>query len=329
MRRASPVLVACLLTACAGAAEKPPAAPPGVVLRSARAAPGVPLAEVKASVCAVRLELDAAGKGDSWTGKLVLDPNTPHLDEFGDRVTGREADNVARTPPPWAPAVTLDCTLEFVRAGFVPRVNESATRRSVYRVKGPKITSPLFFVTAGPGLTSGRLLVHDKLGKVAFAVEMRKDEPPVEGGLPVPCHPGCFPAGTPVATPAGPRAIEGINVGDMVVTVSPDGRAGRAAVGHVFVTTNRLIEVRTDRGPVTTPDAQPLCLSAGGFKRAGDLKPGDRVKQWRDGKPADAVVREVAATGRDAKVFNLILGDSAVFVAGGFLARGKPPAERP
>ena len=40
----------------------------------------------------------------------------------------------------------------------------------------------------------------------------------------------------------------------------------------------------------------------------------------------EAVVREVVDTGRDEPVFNLILGDSAVFVAGGFLARGKPPA---
>lgn len=175
--------------------------------------------------------------------------------------------------------------------------------------------------------SAGRLLVHDKAGKVAFVVEMTEDKPAKDPGLPVPCHPGCFPAGTPVNTPTGARAIDTIKVGDVVSTVSPDGRAGWAAVEHVFTTTNRLIEVRTDRGPVLTTDAQPLALSAGGFKPAGDLKPGDRVKQWRDGKPTEAVVRGVAAAGRDAKVFNLILGDSAVFVAGGFLARGKPPAE--
>jgi hypothetical protein len=40
-----------------------------------------------------------------------------------------------------------------------------------------------------------------------------------------------------------------------------------------------------------------------------------------------AVVEAVAAAGREEPVFNLILGNSEVFVAGDFLARGKPPAD--
>jgi hypothetical protein len=112
----------------------------------------------------------------------------------------------------------------------------------------------------------------------------------------------------------------------MVTTIGPDGRAARGAVEKVFTTTNRLVEVRTDHGTAVTTDAQPFCLVDGAFRRAGELKAGHRIWQWRDGRRQEAVVREVVATGRNEQVFNLVLGDSAVFVAGGFLVRGKPPA---
>jgi hypothetical protein len=56
------------------------------------------------------------------------------------------------------------------------------------------------------------------------------------------------------------------------------------------------------------------------------LEPGEAILQYRDGSIVPAVVREVSATDRTGKVFNLILDDADVFVAGGFLARSKPPA---
>jgi len=37
-------------------------------------------------------------------------------------------------------------------------------------------------------------------------------------------------------------------------------------------------------------------------------------------------VTAVADTGRQSRVYNLVLGDPVLFVAGGFLARSKPPA---
>src|SRR5205085_1552504 len=119
--------------------------------------------------------------------------------------------------------------------------------------------------------------------------------------------PGCFPAGTLVLLPGGGKRIELVRAGDAVMTIGPDGRAGRGVVESVFTSKNRLVEVRTDNGTVVTTDAQPLCLRGGGFRRAGDLKAGDRIWQWRDGRRAEAIVREVVATGREAPVFNLIL----------------------
>lgn len=147
-------------------------------------------------------------------------------------------------------------------------------------------------------------------------------EPP-----PPPCHPGCFPAGTPVATPTGPRAIETLRAGDEVLCVSTQGVAVAQAVRSTFCTTNVLAEVRTTAGVVTCTPIQPLVLVDGGCRRAGELKPGDRIRTWADGKPGEAEVTAVIETGREGEVFNLVVGDSAVFVAGGLQAKGKPPLD--
>lgn len=85
--------------------------------------------------------------------------------------------------------------------------------------------------------------------------------------------------------------------------------------------------MRTDAGTLRASGAQPLCLATGGFRTGGDLKTGDTIWRWADGKRSAARVLSVTDTGTDAPVFNLVVGDSAVFVAGGYLARGKPPLE--
>jgi hypothetical protein len=145
------------------------------------------------------------------------------------------------------------------------------------------------------------------------------------GYPPPPCHPGCFPTGTAVATPDGLRPIESLGRGDLVILVGPDGTPTSGAVDACFRTCNRLVEVRTESGSLRTTETQPLCLAAGGFRPAGELAAGDVVWRWEAGERRPARVLAVARTGEEGPVFNLIVGESAVFVAGGFLARGKPP----
>ncbi len=148
-----------------------------------------------------------------------------------------------------------------------------------------------------------------------------------ENRIPPPCHPGCFPAGTAIATPGGPKRIETIVGGDVVTRIDRDGVSTNATVNSTYQTTNRLIEIRTDCGNVLTTVTQPLCLESGGFRPAGELVAGDRIWRWSEGKRCPARVEAIVATEREAMVFNLVVGESAVFVAGGFLARGKPPLE--
>lgn len=144
---------------------------------------------------------------------------------------------------------------------------------------------------------------------------------PATGG----CHPGCFPARTIVNTPSGPREVQTIRAGDTVTLIEADGRATSGPVVAVFDTCNELVEVRTDGGTLTTTAKQPLCLGSGGCKPAGELASGDVIWRWVNDERKAVTVNEVVATGRHVAVYNLVVGEGKVFVANGFLAKGKPP----
>jgi 8-oxo-dGTP pyrophosphatase MutT (NUDIX family) len=88
----------------------------------------------------------------------------------------------------------------------------------------------------------------------------------------------CFPAGTSVATPGGPVAIESLKPDDLVVT--PQGSRRVRAVssrpysgGVTFVKAEDLAVVATDDHPFWTAE---------GWRRAGDIKPGDILQSFGD-----------------------------------------------
>jgi hypothetical protein len=148
----------------------------------------------------------------------------------------------------------------------------------------------------------------------------------LEGERPtIPCHPGCFPAGTLVRVPRGTRPIEQIREGDDVITVETGGKPAAAKVVSVFVTHNRLLEIDTDSGSLETTQTQPVCLKTGELRAAGELRAGDMIWRWDGLGRKPATVRDVT-NGRHAQVFNLVLGEPTVFIAGDFLVRSKPPA---
>lgn len=162
-----------------------------------------------------------------------------------------------------------------------------------------------------------------------------------------PCHPGCFPRGTPVETPDGPRPIETIEPGDELTIVLEGGSLATAKVQSVFVTTNRLWRVETDGGTLLTTETQPLCQSSPPLSGrtdsspphglpqndyfhhvpAGELEPGDAILRCTDQAVQSVTVLNVTRTDRTVRVFNVVLGNREVFIAGGFLARSKPPPE--
>lgn len=142
---------------------------------------------------------------------------------------------------------------------------------------------------------------------------------------PEPCHPGCFPSGTLVETPAGPRPIETVAVDDPLLTIGPDGQTLAVPVSSIFITRNYLWRVETDRGDLVTTETQPLCLASREILPAGQLAENSRVLCYQHGEVHSARVLRVTRTARAEQVFNLVLSNSEIFVAGGFLARSKPP----
>ena len=150
-----------------------------------------------------------------------------------------------------------------------------------------------------------------------------------------PCHPGCFPHGTLVETPNGPRAIETISAGDEVIAYDASCQRFTASVQSVFRTENRLWQLTTEAGALLTTETQPLCLVADEAgdayeaRAAGKLAAGDTILGWQRGKLHEVRVLAVVRTPRVEKVVNLVLGDCEAFVAGGYLARSKPPAGNP
>jgi hypothetical protein len=148
---------------------------------------------------------------------------------------------------------------------------------------------------------------------------------PTDPKLYPPCHPGCFPSGTLVLTPTGTREIQTVKAGDTVTIIAADGTTTSGAVEGVFETCNKLLDLTTDAGTIRTTETQPLCRVAGGFVEAGKLQAGDQIWTWANDRRTAATVKGVKMVDGTAAVFNLVVGKDKVFVAGGFLARGKPP----
>jgi hypothetical protein len=260
----------------------------------------LPLAESEKPIHRVLLKCRLA---DGGSGTLTLDPSVPKFDEFGDPAGGKPL-----------PVVTLDYTLKLIK---------NQKERQLFEIRGPKIVSRLSLV-AYRDITpwgDGRLLVHGKGGEVRYVINLSVPQRRFP-----PCHPGCFPASTPVRVPDGTKPIESIREGDLVTTVGADGRPSSAKVTGVFATRNRLLEVRTEGGTLVTTETQPIALEGGGFRPAGELKRGDRVCRWVGGERRAVAVLGVSLTGREAEVFNVVLGDPRAFIVESFVVRSKPPA---
>jgi uncharacterized protein (TIGR03067 family) len=281
-----------------------PYRPPEVRFESASFSTDLIVQESKEAIHRVALKCRLA---DGEAGTLTLDPTAPKFDTFGDPLPDGKP----------SPAVTLDCTLKLVKA---------EKDRQLFEIRGPKVVSRLSLVVYKGMMPAGdgRLLVHSRGGEVRYVIDLTRPElrsPP--------CHPGCFPAGTSVLVPDGKMAIERIREGDLVRTIDADGKLSSAKVAGVFTTRNRMLEVRTEGGTLVTTATQPVALEGGGFRAAGELKPGDRVWRWAGGKLRASAVTAVTPAGREVEVFNLILGEPTGFIASGFVVRSKPPAPAP
>lgn len=268
--------------------------------------PAVSLPELPRGVSVIGLHGELKDKGKV---KLSLDPNPRKFDEGG--YAGSAGD---------AKVLEIDCVVKFIKVTKTPRLNPPRTfiERRLFELQGKGLKSKVFVV--GPEGLHGtpRMLIKDKDGKITHVFEMEAYDIS-------PCHPGCFPTGTPVMTPKGARPVQEVRVGDEVTTVAEDGKAGVAKVQSVFVTKNQLLKVETAAGTLYTTPTQPLVRTDGAIVPTEELKAGDQIWRWQAGKRVAARVTKVGPSGRVETVFNLVLTNSEVFIAGGYLARSKPP----
>lgn len=88
---------------------------------------------------------------------------------------------------------------------------------------------------------------------------------------------GCFVAGTKVLTPAGPREIEALSRGDVVISLDP--LAGEQTVERIRRTFVRTVPVLLDiyigSTIITCSPEHPFWAEGDGWRRAGSLMPGD------------------------------------------------------
>lgn len=281
---------------------------------------GLPMSECDFGVHHIKLIAKVDRKGEG-SGTLVLDDTPNPVDEYGAAITVK-----AERP------LELECTLKLagtkkVLAEGPPGAPAVEVEWQRYEITGPKIISKLSLAReTRAGWSYARFLWATKEGKNRTLVVLRGPEPELKERPVPPCHPGCFPAGTPIQVAGGTKVIEDLRAGDVVTTIGPDGKAGAGKVVAMFVTKNRLVQVHVDGKTLITTATQPLALADGKLRPAGELKAGDRIQVWARGERTFLPVKSVEATDRLAPVYNVVLGDPVFFVANGFVARSKPPA---
>ena len=167
MRSLASLTAACLVIAPSGAAL----AQPDVELQSAALTPGIVLGEMREPIHQVRLIVDYDGKGPG-KGKLVLDPNAPEFDEFGEHVGGLDTPYVKRKGGPLRP-FELECEITFVKESADDK--RGVGKWFLYRLSGPKLTSTLYVATRNSVLEGGpaRLVVIEG-GKVKSVVALTR-----------------------------------------------------------------------------------------------------------------------------------------------------------
>ena len=123
----------------------------------------------------------------------------------------------------------------------------------------------------------------------------------------------CFGAGTPVQTIAGPRPIETLQVGDLVLTQSTaTGALGYQPIlvrHHTPPSTTFRIKIEGDE--IVSSDFHRFWVAGRGWVMARKLKAGDRIRTLGGVVPVEAV-----EPGKTEPVFNLDVAEDADFFAG-------------
>jgi predicted lipid-binding transport protein (Tim44 family) len=134
---------------------------------------------------------------------------------------------------------------------------------------------------------------------------------------------GCFPSGTKVATPNGSVSIETLISGDQVFAVNNDGRTVRTTVKVLFISKSPVMHVETSGEVFAVTEEHPVGIGAGKFRQVGELRPGDRILKWKEGRLVTKKVRAISSSAGDELVFNLQVDEPNTFIADGIVVHNK------
>ena len=178
----------------------------------------------------------------------------------------------------------------------------------------------------GKWLAEQRILSLVKVREQVPVYNLQTDQPHTFFAYGVAVHNkggGCFPAGTGIAAPAGRRLIEELAAGDEVLSINSEGRSVLTRVKTIFVSKSPLLEVRTDRGTFRATRDHPVSLGGGRYRPAGELRLGDQVARWEEGRATGDKVRRIESRPGTELVFNLEVEEPHTFIAGGVVVHNK------
>jgi Pretoxin HINT domain len=123
----------------------------------------------------------------------------------------------------------------------------------------------------------------------------------------------CFTAGTAVLTPGGPRPIESLHAGELVL--SGDGCNGAAHATPIIAvhrsSASRTLRLVVGGEAIGTTEGHPFAKLGNGWTRAGELKPGDEILATSGRARVEAI-----ESGPSQTVWNLQLGGSHSYLVG-------------
>ena len=178
----------------------------------------------------------------------------------------------------------------------------------------------------GQWLAEQRIVSLERVRERVQVYNLRTDQPHTFFVAGVAVHNkggGCFPAGTGIATPQGARPIEALAAGEEVLSIDPAGQTVRSPVKTILVNKSPLLKIKTSGGSLLATEDHPIGLGEGRFRPAGDLRPGDRIARWKDGRLTTEMVRDVDPGPGEGLVFNLEVAGPHTFIAEGVVVHNK------
>ena len=105
--------------------------------------------------------------------------------------------------------------------------------------------------------------------------------------------------------------------------VDNDGHTVRTTVKVLFISKSPVMQVRMGDEVLAATEEHPVGIGRGRFRQAGELRPGDRILRWKDGRLVERKVHGLSHPTGDELVFNLQVEAPNTFIADGIVVHNK------